>query len=512
MKKNRLFVSLFASGLLFVAPAMAQDVVKLTTSKAIGESVTLQVNQLKKGATVDWGDGIIVEVTKTSDDNLTIEGQLKGQTITITSPSKITTLVCESLDLTNIDLTNATNLCSLYCQNNSLTTLDVSKCKALTDLNCSNNQLTKLTITSTSHPSIENLNVSGNELKNVAGNSSTTFSYNSSSLQHLDISNNTFATISIGSAKNTDVFNCDGNNLTTLSIAPMSKLSVLTCNNNKLKTVNLSATKSSLRQIFAQNNVLTKLSLSDADVLHYVAVDNNQLETITLPEKQKIYAFTCGNNKLTVGALPAPQYVTNIIYTPQDLEYFDVSSALTKDATTGLYYALVAPSKTEARKSPYLRDFTNWMLDGSGSRTLTAQFMGKGEGDNEVRELERNKDYYMATTSSNYGKVGFLVPLSEVYLTLSSSSYPDLIQRSTSFVTVKDVSDLTGIDDVIADSPSGISVSTSHGNIVVSATGKQNVTIHDASGKLVWAGVVDGSVTISQPSGVYIVNGQKVVI
>lgn len=52
MKKNKLFVSLLASGMLAVSPLMAQDVVKLTTSKAAGESVTLKLNQFKHGATV----------------------------------------------------------------------------------------------------------------------------------------------------------------------------------------------------------------------------------------------------------------------------------------------------------------------------------------------------------------------------------------------------------------------------------------------------------------------------
>ena len=45
MKKNKLFVSLLAAGMLVISPAMADDVVKISTNKQAGETVTLQVNQ-----------------------------------------------------------------------------------------------------------------------------------------------------------------------------------------------------------------------------------------------------------------------------------------------------------------------------------------------------------------------------------------------------------------------------------------------------------------------------------
>ena len=54
MKKNKLFVSLLAAGMLAISPAMADDVVKLTTSKTAGETVSLQINNAD-GVTVDWG-------------------------------------------------------------------------------------------------------------------------------------------------------------------------------------------------------------------------------------------------------------------------------------------------------------------------------------------------------------------------------------------------------------------------------------------------------------------------
>ena len=46
MKKNKLFVSLLAAGMLVISPAMADDVVKISTNKQAGETVSLQVNWL----------------------------------------------------------------------------------------------------------------------------------------------------------------------------------------------------------------------------------------------------------------------------------------------------------------------------------------------------------------------------------------------------------------------------------------------------------------------------------
>lgn len=512
MKKNRLFVSLLASGMLCLSPAMADDVVKLTTGKAIGESVTLQVNQLKKGATVDWGDGNAVAVSAIGEKQLTIEGQLKGQTVTITSPSKITLLVCDAQGITGLDLSGATNLLSLYCQNNDLTALSVSACKNLRDLNCANNKLATLAITTTTNPNLENLNISGNGLKNISGSTSgTTLSYSSSNLQHLNFSNNAVQTYSPGStSKNIDVLRCDGNNLSRLALTGIDSLSVLTCNDNKLTALTLRAQKPTLRQIFAQNNQLTTLSLANATGLDYAAIDNNQLTSVTLPEAQDIYAYTCANNKLNLSALPSRDYVKNIIYAPQELEDIDISKALTLDKTTGIYYALAAPTKNDAKKSPYLLDFTDWFFDGSGSK-LSYSFKATKTKDSEETTLKRNTDFYMNTLTSNYGKVGFYSTYNEVYFTVSSSDYPDLEQRSMAFAVVNSASDVTGIDDVVASS-AALDVKGTRGAIVMTAGKAQTVSVVDAGGRLVWKGQVEGTVTLQQPSGVYIVNGKKVVI
>ena len=46
----------------------------LTPPILLGETVTLQVNQLGSGSTVDWGNGP-VEITATDEDQLTLTGE-----------------------------------------------------------------------------------------------------------------------------------------------------------------------------------------------------------------------------------------------------------------------------------------------------------------------------------------------------------------------------------------------------------------------------------------------------
>ena len=197
MKKNQLFVSLLVAGLCISSPALAQDVVQMSTSKAEGATLTLKFNQLTKGISVDWGDGNVQNYSATDDEYLTVEGTVMGETITVSSTSRIHTMFCENSQLTALDLSGAASLYSLYCQNNELTALDLSACPKLTDLNCANNSIKTLVLSEKNNPELQNVNVSGNSLKsNVKGGSS--FSLTCPELQYLNVAGNVITTISFG--------------------------------------------------------------------------------------------------------------------------------------------------------------------------------------------------------------------------------------------------------------------------------------------------------------------------
>lgn len=209
---------MLATGLFTVAPAMAQTyAVKMTTAKAVGESITLQVNKTTAGVTVDWGDNNPVAYAATNDDLLTIEGTVKGSTIVLQGHKRINTLVCADNKLTAIDVSEMPSLRSLYCQNNELTTLDVAGCANLTDLNCANNKLQYVTITEKTNAALETVNFSGNGMKSNTG-AGASFSLKTASLQYIDISNNQFASAALLTNTNIDVLKCSGNKLSLIHI------------------------------------------------------------------------------------------------------------------------------------------------------------------------------------------------------------------------------------------------------------------------------------------------------
>lgn len=72
----------------------------------------------------------------------------------------------------------------------------------------------------------------------------------------------------------------------------------------------------------------------------------------------------------------------------------------------------------------------------------------------------------------------------------------------------------TGIDDIASGKPSGITVTTGNGTTTVKASADSNVSVHTAAGVChssfgIKAG---GSRTLALPSGVYIINGNKVIV
>lgn len=498
MKKNKLFVSLLAAGMLAISPAMADDVVKIATNKQVGETVSLQVNQLGSGATVDWGNGP-VEITSTDDENLTLTGQLAGSTITITTPSKLRTLICDGIGATSIDLTGAPNLLSLYCQNNAITSLDVSGCTALADLNCENNQLAKITFSSTANANLQNLNLAGNKL-------SSSFSFSGSDLQHLNLSNNQLTGLTLGSNKKLDVLKCTDNKLTSLTTAS-ENLTALMCGNNALTSLDVSGNVASLRQVFAENNKLSRLSVEKATKLKYLAVENNALTSITLSEEPLFYAFTCQNNKLTYQSLPEKSQVENITYFPQDesVQVADISNLLRSKRISGTrYYYLLTSTNTNYNKLalPYVLDLRDYY---KGADFEYTTYTGEEVPSNEV-----------IAKSSKAGYIAFKTPQSGVTVHMVPSAYPELAMTTTpSFYVVKSEDDLTaaitGIGEVNVTNAE-LKVSGANGLLTLEAAVPTNVKVFGSAGNLVWQGVVEGTQQVSLTTGVYVVNGKKVVL
>lgn len=514
MNKKRLYVSLLASGLLTLVPAMAQDVVKLTTNKASGQTLSVELNQLKKGATVDWGDGVAVAVEPTDGATLLISGELKGSEVTITTDSKLRTLICAEQEITALDLTGAPNLTSLYCQGNELSQLDLSSNYNLADLNCANNKIANLTLTDETHPMLENINLSGNKMRNNTGGSGLAFTLRSNTLQHADISGNMFTSVVLTSTdSNLEVLDCSNNKLNNLDLSKQNALTVIKCQDNNLSSLKVPAEATQLRQLFAMNNKLSKLDISTAPELNYLAVDNNALTSVVMPTDRsfKLYAYTCGGNKLSFNSLPRLSAVENVRYMPQ-VEDIDIKSSLKYHSSTGKRYILVCPEGGDQHHKNYVVSMRSLMMDGNGNKaSVTVTPIAKKTYTDDFAELASNTDYKLFSVSTYFGEFVFLNPQDEVYFKLSSKNWPELVQTTTHFTVVNDVKDITGIEGVTVNS--GLNIEPAQGALYISGQPGTPVRVYNAAGKLMWQGVsAAGETRVELPAGVYIVNGQKVVL
>ncbi len=518
MKKNLLIVALLAGGTLTALPVCAQDqVVKLTT--AAGQKVSLRVNYARQGFSVDWGDGPVTYTPEAGEDGLClVEGTAKSGTVTLTGSSRLSTLVCSGNKLTAIDLSGATALRSLYCQDNELSKLDLTPCKSLTDIDCSGNKLSTLTITEKTHPSVENINVTGNNLGALTGSSTGSLVIRQQNVQHLYAADNRFSTINVSSNKYLDLLDCSGNKFASrLTLTANDSLTVLLCQNNAFTGIITPTTDGLpvLSHIVADGNKLSTLDLTQSAALSYVSCADNQLTQIGLPAGVKLYAMSCGGNKLTFSSLPSEKNMPeHIAYTPQD-ENFDITSLLTKKGD--FYFFVQAPSFSDRNNDDYQLDLSAYATDPDGARTIGFTFFGQNAGE-EAKELTKasltNKDgdYFPATSTANYGKFSFLKPYGAVWFEMTSTVYPDLKFRSTGF-TVASKDDITGISTASASEGAALSVSGGAGQLFLRSASARAVSVYDMQGRLVWNGESTPEGTgVSLPAGVYVAGGQRVLV
>ena len=518
MKRHLLYASLLTAGVLCASQGMAQDqVVTLTTAKANGEKVTLRVNQLKKGVTVDWGDGNPVSYAATDDDLLVIEGTTKGTVITLKADKKLNTLVCDGNELTALDVSQAPNLISLYCQNNQLTTLNVSALSALTDLNCANNNLQKLQIVDSANPAIENLNVAGNELAtNQAASTSTTFYYKGSALQHLNVAGNKFKALNLTANRALDMLVCNDNGLKNrLNLTMTDSITTVVAHSNEFSAMSMpSSGGKKLRKLVINDNQIPTLSLESCLQLHTLMCKNNGLTSVGLPAKTKLDVMECGGNKLSFSSLPSSKSMpTHITYTPQE-EILDITQWLQHDDTG--YYMDVCTNWNDRLKDPYVLKIHDLMLDPDGGKTIKAQWMkidenGQPAEMTKASTAAKTNDYLPLTSTTSYGNVTFLNPYGKVYALFTSTVYPELTFKTTVFRTGKDTP--VGIGQVTT-GENGLTVTVANKQLTLSAGTDTQVCVYATSGRAVWQGKVAAGETVqlNLPAGVYVVNGKKVVL
>lgn len=215
--------------------------IRLTTKKAIGETIRLGIDTETKDFSEIWID-FNNNGKRDSEEAVVGNGyfskhpyELGTQYITIYG--KVTHLNCEENLITSLDISNNVNLRALNCNSNNLTSLDISNNRKLERLDCSANNLTALDISN--NVNLGYLDCSANNLtaldisKNVK-------------LKDLDCSSNNLTSLDVSKHVNLEWLNCSSNKLTSLNIAdkvdttfPFAKIMDLDCSSNNLTSLYL---------------------------------------------------------------------------------------------------------------------------------------------------------------------------------------------------------------------------------------------------------------------------------
>ena len=211
-KHLRIWLFVILGTLLATTTLLAQGVITMTTSRAVGEEI---------GLSIKANGNVTIEGAQETSDYDTYTLTLTSQTVTIRGD--VTELNCMTTQLTSLNVSGCGTLTELICDGNQLTSLDVSKNTALKKLDCSYNQLTSLDVSK--NTALTSLWCFNNELTSldVSGCIALTslWCFNNQ-LTSLDVSKNTAL----------EELNCSNNQLTNLNISGCARLNTLYCSSN----------------------------------------------------------------------------------------------------------------------------------------------------------------------------------------------------------------------------------------------------------------------------------------
>ena len=193
-KHLRIWLFVLLSTLLATTSLLAEGVITMTTSRAVGEEIDLSIKA---------NGNIAIEGAQETSDYDTYTLTLTSQTVTIRGD--VTELDCRESQLTSLDVSKNTALKILACQDNQLTSLDVPKNTALEILACQDNQLTSLDVSK--NTALEILACQDNQLTS------------------LDVSKNIALTKLL----------CSNNKLTSLNVSGCTRLTFIACTSNYIK-------------------------------------------------------------------------------------------------------------------------------------------------------------------------------------------------------------------------------------------------------------------------------------
>ena len=360
-KQLRIWLFVLLSTLLTSTTLLAEGVITMTTSKAVGETIKLKIEAN--------GDVSITGVRESArTDGYSKDYTLTNQTVIIRGD--VTELSCEDNQLTSLDVSKNTSLTELDCGDNQLISLDVSKNTALTELNCSSNPLTSLDVSGCTsltklwcyYNPLTSLNVSGctslTELDcrisqlsslNVSGCTSLTKldcsgPYSShqddffgvltsldmsgcSSLTDLTCSRNKLTSLDVSSCPSLKKLDCSANQLTDLKVSGSTALTALYCSSNQLSSLDVSK-NTALTALYCSSNQLSSLDVSKNTALTELGCGGNQLTSLDVSGCTALTKLGCGGNQLTSLDVSGCTALTTLACSQNQLTSLDVSGCI----------------------------------------------------------------------------------------------------------------------------------------------------------------------------------------
>ena len=277
-KQLRIWLFVLLGTLLTSTSLLAEGVITMTTTKAVGEKIILEI----------WASGnVTIEGVKEPSSKGYATYTLTSQTVTVRGD--VTTLTCSDKQLTSLDLSGCTALTTLGCYRNQLTSLNLSGCTALTTLWCSENQLTSLDVSGCT--ALTMLGCWDNKLTSLDVSQNT-------ALTELGCRENQLTSLNLSGCTALTMLDCQRNQLTSLNVSGSTALTKLDCNNNPLTSVNLSGCQS-LKEFSYTYKKLTSLDVSGCTALTTLKCNDNQLTSLNVSGCTALTKLECYNNQLT---------------------------------------------------------------------------------------------------------------------------------------------------------------------------------------------------------------------
>lgn len=279
MKK---YLSLLLLIVLCGLNATAQNVIKMTTEQAVGNTFKMLVT------TVDGKEpqltGAKLKSTWKNTALLTYEVVAAEMSI----DTRVKGLTCSKMALTALDVTQATDLVVLNCHNNKLHELNLTQNKALSKLTCSNNQLTELQLS------------------------------NCTALTVLYCQNNLLQNLDLSANSKLQTLELDGNGLKGKSVDQL--VALLPDRSKEKKAGKLYCVKSANRN---ETNVFTKAQVAGAKAKNWVTYDAETksryegTEEVQKPENvikmttsqavgKQVYLAIVGSGTITIEGVKEP--------------------------------------------------------------------------------------------------------------------------------------------------------------------------------------------------------------